>query len=155
MMTLEAYMSTLLSEHAVTNVVIVRDDAVSTSSIRPEFIPRPVAKSSRQIRPSLTNAAERCCPAPKLPYRKSSSDDLLLLNHTDRKSRARRYQPPSTMNNMLLPTEVLKERNVDRAESILSPEGRNRRQLFQEIFAEVDTLFEETQRRASYTNHAA
>lgn len=145
---MESYFSTLVNELAIKDVVIVRDDAVSTSSIRPEFIPPMSLKQSNaastQQRPSLTNASERNASAPKLPYRKSSSDDLLLKRGLDggrSRSRSRR----SSLNEVLDSTAGQK----------LSPERRNRRQLFNEIFAEVDTLIEESQKRGRYVSHAA
>jgi hypothetical protein len=99
-MTLEKYMSTLVHENAIKIVVIIRDDAVGTSRLvhenaiknvliirdddavgtstqRPEYELQQIKKAYQ--RPSFTHLSERNSTAPKLPNRKSSYDDLLLM----------------------------------------------------------------------------
>jgi hypothetical protein len=175
--------SRLVHENAIKNVVIIRDDAVGTSTQRPEYVLQQIQKAHQ--RPSFIDLSERNSAAPKLPDRKSSYDNLLLKskikesNHNRRTSLNAVPNRNSSHDDLLLKSKI-KESDRNRRSSPnalfltsdgrnkkggsrpnrqsrrhkVSPTRQNRMELFDEIFAEVDVLFEESQKRSRF-NHPA
>jgi hypothetical protein len=145
-MTLESYMSTLVHENAIKNVVIIRDNAVGTSRLvhenaikngviirddafgtsteRPEYDRQQIEKAHQ--RPSFTNHSERNNAAPKLPDRKSSYDDLHLKSNIKEGGRSRRSSLNALPNRkpIVLPN---RKGSYDDADLFLMDSDRNRR----------------------------
>ena len=74
---MDIFMSRLMSDHAVTDLVIIRDDALITEHQRADFNALHKTKDKTRQRPSFRNSSVKNC-APTLPARKESIDDLSL-----------------------------------------------------------------------------
>jgi hypothetical protein len=147
--------SRLVHENAINNVVIIRDSAVGASSQRPEYVLQQIKKAHQ--RPSFTNMSERNSVAPKLPNRKSSCEEILLKSKIKESDRNRQ----SSLNALFLTSDERNKKggprrsNLNGEDKVLPlPNRQSRRKLFDEIFADVDILFEESQKRSRF-NHVA
>lgn len=144
---MEAYMSRLMSAYSATTFVIIRDDATIAENHRAEFSAVDSSKDVSRKRPSFKNCPTKNS-APKLPARKTSSDDLSLLpnslNPLIRKSGSRRRRR-SSMDDELLSHGM---KNIGRHSLPSLAEGSRgpspRRVLFQDIFRDLDVLLQNT-----------
>lgn len=139
---MDGYFSKLMSEHSVTNVVIIRDDAkIAEHQQRPEFSPPPPPKEEPQREafehsPALRNSA------PTLPSRKKSLDDLSLTLIRKGGSRHKRI----SLDDVLLThgiNNIVSNHKLPSVEEG-SPSTEPKHLLFEDIFRDVDELLKQS-----------
>ncbi|CAJ1932553.1 unnamed protein product [Cylindrotheca closterium] len=143
---MEAFMSTLMRDYSATNFVIIRDDARIAEHQRAEFTTAVTASmEDTPKRPSFGNCPTKN-PAPKLPSRRESTDDL--FERKDGRRRTRNIpKRRSSMDDDLLLHGI---KNIgNQPLSNLFEEQHNygspsRQMLFEDIFRDLDNLLKKT-----------